>query len=346
MLTAATDLERAHLSRTRSRLAIAWLIAAAVVILPFFLQDFVVFQLTLVLIYGVAIMGLVILTGFSGQFSLGHVAFFAIGAYTAAILMDRGWSPYPVTLIIGGAVSFCFGFLFGLPALRLEGIYLALATFALSVATPQVLKLTPLIPYTGGVNGISLTKPSAPFGLPISADQWLYLFTLAVAMLMLWAAVRMMRTRTGRALLAVRDNPIAARSMGIDTAVYKATAFGISGMYAGVAGALSALVVQYVSPDSFTMGVSIAFFVGMVLGGYRWLPGAFFGGLYLVFMPHVSEAFGKGSEGIASASLLIITIFLMPAGLFGLCTLVTSRFKKRKGGFGNAMQGETPSPPA
>jgi branched-chain amino acid transport system permease protein len=116
--------------------------------------------------------------------------------------------------------------------------------------------------------------------------------------------------------------------MGINNAVYKAMVFGISGMYAGVAGALSALVVQYVSPDSFTMNVSIAFFVGMVLGGYRWLPGAFFGGLYLVFMPHLSESFGKGVEGIASAVLLIITVFLMPTGLFGLWTLVRARFTK------------------
>ncbi|MEB0059786.1 branched-chain amino acid ABC transporter permease [Variovorax sp. LG9.2] len=281
--------------------------------------------MTLVLIYGVAIMGLVILTGYSGQFSLGHVAFFAIGAYTAAIMMDRGWAPYPVTLLAAGAVSFCFGFLFGLPALRLEGIYLALATFVLSVATPQVLKLTPLIPYTGGVNGISLVKPKAPFGLPITADQWLYYFTLAVAVFMLWVAVKLMRTRTGRALLAVRDSQVAARAMGVNTAVYKATAFGISGLYAGVAGSLSALVVQYVSPDSFTMNVSIAFFVGMVLGGYRWLPGAFFGGLYLVFMPHLSESFGKGSEGIASAVLLIVTVFIVPTGVYGLWALVRGR---------------------
>lgn len=325
---ASADEDKSREPATRAHLAFLWVVLAAALIVPFLLKDFIVFQLTLVLIYGVAIMGLVLLTGFSGQFSLGHVAFFAIGAYTAAILIDRGWSPYPVTLIVGGAVSFVFGFLFGLPALRLEGIYLALATFALSVATPQVLKLTPLMPYTGGVNGISLTKPKAPFGLPISADQWLYFFTLAVAILLLWVATKLMRTRTGRALLALRDNPIAARSMGINNAVYKATVFGISGMYAGVAGALSALVVQYVSPDSFTMNVSIAFFVGMVLGGYRWLPGAFFGGLYLVFMPHLSESFGKGVEGIASAVLLIITVFLMPTGLFGLWTLVRARFTK------------------
>jgi branched-chain amino acid transport system permease protein len=299
----------------------------AAIAAPFVAKDFIIFQLALVLIYAVAIMGLIILSGFNGQFSLGHVAFFAIGAYTAAILMDKGLVPYPLTLLIGGGISFIFGFLFGLPALRLEGIYLALATFVLSVATPQLLKLTPLIPYTGGVNGIALVKPSAPFNLPISPDQWLYLFSLAVALVMLWLAITLMRSRSGRALMAIRDNPIAATSMGINSAVYKATAFGISGLFAGVAGALSAIVVQYVSPDSFTMNVSIAFFVGMVLGGYRWLPGAFFGGAFIVFMPQLSESFGKGSEGVAYGILLIALVFLMPSGLGGMAGLIKARLK-------------------
>jgi branched-chain amino acid transport system permease protein len=306
----------------------AWATLAIILLaLPFVMAGFVVFQFTLVLIYGVAIMGLVILTGYSGQFSLGHVAFFAIGAYTVAILVDRGLASYPLALFIGGAVSFFFGFLFGLPALRLEGIYLTLATFALSVATPQVLKLTPLIPFTGGVNGISLNKPSVPFELPINSDQWLYFVTLIFALAMLWVAIKLMRTRSGRALLALRDNSIAARAMGVNVAVYKSLAFGISGLYAGVAGGLSALVVQYVSPDSFTMHLSIAFFVGMVIGGYRWLPGSFFGALYLVFMPHISESFGKGSEGIAAAVCLIATVFLMPSGLHGFISWVVSKFK-------------------
>lgn len=313
---------------SRIQLGIWGALVLAAVAAPFVAKDFIIFQLALVLIYAIAIMGLTILSGFNGQFSLGHVAFFAIGAYTAAILMDKGSVPYPLTLLIGGGLSFIFGFLFGLPALRLEGVYLALATFVLSVATPQVLKLTPLIPYTGGVNGIALSKPSAPFNLPISPDQWLYWFSLAVALVMLWGATTLMRSRSGRALMAIRDNPIAARSMGINSAVYKATAFGISGLYAGVAGALSAIVVQYVSPDSFTMNVSIAFFVGMVLGGYRWLPGAFFGGAFIVFMPQLSESFGKGSEGVAYGILLIVMVFLMPSGLGGVSKLVMARIKR------------------
>src|SRR6478609_1731576 len=163
-------------------LTIIALIVAAV--LPFLVKNFILFQLTLAMVYGIAILGLNLLTGFNGQFSLGHSAFFAIGAYTAAIMMDRLDINYVWTLPAAAVVCFLFGFLFGLPALRLEGIYLALATFALAIAIPQVLKSTVVEHWTGGVQGITIIKPDAPFGLPLSSDQWLYLFTIAVAIVM------------------------------------------------------------------------------------------------------------------------------------------------------------------
>ena len=141
-------------------------------------QNFFIFQLTLVMVYAIAILGLNLLTGFNGQFSLGHSAFYAIGAYTAAILMDHcGRAVLRWTLPAAGAVCFVVGFLFGLPALRLEGIYLALATFALAIAMPQILKSTLLEHLTGGVQGIVIIKPDPPFGLPLNSDQWLYYFT-------------------------------------------------------------------------------------------------------------------------------------------------------------------------
>src|SRR5262245_37648919 len=155
----------------------------AIVVLPFVAKNFFIFQLTMALIYAIAILGLNLLTGFNGQFSLGHSAFYAIGAYTAAILMDQADVPYYWTLPIAGVVCLVSGFLFGLPALRLEGIYLALATFALAVAIPQLLKSTPLEPWTGGVQGVVIIKPDAPFGLPINSDQWLYFFTFFVLLL-------------------------------------------------------------------------------------------------------------------------------------------------------------------
>src|SRR5213593_152703 len=152
--------------------------------LPFVTSNYRIFQLTLVLVYAIALLGLNILTGYNGQISLGHGAFYAIGAYAAAIMMDKFGAPYWATLPAAGAVCLVAGFLFGLPALRLEGLYLALATFALGVSTPQLLKYHALEKWTGGVQGIVIAKPEPPFGLPINPDQWLYLFTLAVAVVM------------------------------------------------------------------------------------------------------------------------------------------------------------------
>src|SRR5262249_10169477 len=154
------------------------------------------------------------------------------------------------TLPAAGVVCFAVGFLFGLPALRLQGLYLALATFALAVAMPQLLKFHPLEDFTGGVQGLVIDKPDPPFGLPISADQWLYYLTLLVLLLMFATAANLVRSRTGRAIMAIRDNPIAAAAMGINLALYKTLTFGVSALYTGVAGALGAIVVQFVAPDS------------------------------------------------------------------------------------------------
>src|SRR5947199_613546 len=174
-----------------------------IVLLPFVAKNFFIFQLTLALIYAIAILGLNLLTGFNGQFSLGHSAFYAIGAYTAAIMMENLGINYVWTLPAAAVVCFVFGFLFGLPALRLEGIYLALATFALAIAIPQVLKSSVVEHWTGGVQGIVITKPEAPLGLPLNSDQWLYMLTIAVAIAMYLCAGNLIRSRTGRALIAI-----------------------------------------------------------------------------------------------------------------------------------------------
>jgi branched-chain amino acid transport system permease protein len=305
-------------------LLLAGLIVA--VALPFVAKSFLIFQLTLVMVYAIAICGLNLLTGFNGQFSLGHGAFYALGAYTAAILMEHGGVPYLWTIPAAGAVCFVAGFLFGLPALRLEAIYLALATFALAIAAPQIFKLSPLEHWTGGNQGIVILKPDAPFALPLNQDQWLYFLTLTVALLMFWAAHNIVRSRTGRAIMAIRDNPIAARSMGIDTALYKTLTFGVSALYTGVAGALGAIVVQFVAPDSFNVSLSIAFLVGLVVGGVGWIPGALFGGLFVLFVPNVAEHISKGLSGAAYGAILILLIYLMPSGVGGFFRLLARRF--------------------
>lgn len=301
--------------------------------LPFLFSDFTTFQLTKVMVYAIGIMGLNLLTGINGQFSLGHGAFYAVGAYSAAILMYHipgvFEANYIWTLPIAAIICFVVGFLFGLPALRLEPIYLALATFALAIATPQLLKLSVYEEWTGGVQGLFLLKPDAPFGLPISADQWLYFLTGSVGLLLYWIARNIVSSRTGRALMAVRDNPLAARSMGINTALYKSLAFGLSAAYTGVAGALGAIVISFVAPDSFTFAVSIALFVGLVVGGVGWLPGALIGGAFLVYVPNIAESIQQGLSGAIYGLILILLIYVMPSGAGGFLRNVAGRIGRR-----------------
>jgi branched-chain amino acid transport system permease protein len=313
--------------RTWSRAAaIAGLLVA--LLLPFMVRNFLIFQLTLGLIYAVAILGLNLLTGFNGQFSLGHSAFFGIGAYTAAILMDQADVAYYWTLPAAAATCFIVGFLFGLPALRLEGLYLALATFALAIAMPQLLKSAPLEPWTGGVQGIVIIKPEAPFSLPLNADQWLYYFTILVAAVMYACAFNLVKSRTGRALIAIRDNPIAASAMGVDVALYKSLTFGVSALYTGVAGALGAIAVQFVAPDSFTFNFAIALFVGLVIGGVGSIPGTLLGGLFILFMPNIAEEVSKGLAQAVYGVILIAVIYVMPSGAAGFARLIVGRIAR------------------
>ena len=315
--------------RGRNRqVAIAIETIAILAILPFVLHPFFVFQVTMVLIYAIAIIGLNLLTGFNGQLSLGHAAFYAIGAYTAAIMMNSFGVSYFWTLPAAAVICFMFGFLFGLPALQLDGVYLALATFALSVATPQILKINLFEQWTGSVQGLVIAKPDAPLGLPLTQDQWLYFFTLAVTITMYVAATNLIRTRTGRAMMAIRDNPLAARSMGINNPIYKAVTFGVSGLYTGIAGTLGAIVVQFVAPDSFTIYQSVAFLVGLVVGGVGWLPGAFFGAAFILFVPNVAEYFSQGLSGAVYGLMLIVLMLVMPGGFAGAVRITSSFLKK------------------
>lgn len=302
---------------------------AALLISPLFVKNFIIFQMTMVLIYAIAILSLNLLTGGSGQFSLGQSAFYAVGAYTAGILMEHAGVNYVLTLPAAGIICFIFGFLFGFPALRLSGVYLALATFALAVAMPQILKLNVFEHWTGGVQGLVITKPDAPFGLKMSQDMWLYYFTLAISAVIYILAVNLLRSRSGRAMMAIRDNQIAASAMGVDLPLYKTLAFGISAAFTGIAGALGAIVVQFVAPDSFTIQLAIAIFVGMVVGGVGWLPGSLVGAAFIVFVPNVAESISKGLSGAVFGVFLFAVIFLVPHGARQVAAMIEAMFRKK-----------------
>ena len=310
---------------SRRALVATLLVLAVACALPFVVSNYRVFQFTLVAVYAIALLGLNILTGYNGQISLGHGAFYAIGAYCAAILMDQFGVPYWATVPVAGAVCLLAGFLFGLPALRLEGLYLALATFALGVSLPQLLKYHHVEKWTGGVQGIVIAKPEAPFGLPLNADQWLYFFVLGVAALMFLLGWNLVRGRVGRALMAIRDQHVAAEAMGVHNALYKSLAFGVSAMFTGVAGSLGAIAVQYVAPDSFTIFVSIVFLVGIVVGGLASIPGAIYGALFIQFVPNLADEISKAAPWAVFGIFLIGFIYLMPTGVAGAVRLALAR---------------------
>ncbi len=317
----------------RAYIGVAVLLAIACV-LPFVVSNYRTFQLTLVLVYAIALLGLNILTGYNGQISLGHGAFYAIGAYSAAVLMDRLGAPYWATLPAAGAVCLVAGFLFGLPALRLEGLYLALATFALGVSMPQLLKYHHLEKWTGGVQGIVIAKPEPPAflreaGLQMNPDQWLYFFALAVAAIMFVLGWNLLRGRVGRALIAIRDQHIAAEAMGINNALYKSLAFGVSAMYTGVAGALGAIAVQYVAPDSFTIFLSLVFLVGIVVGGLASISGALYGALFIQFVPNVADEISKAAPWAIFGLFLIGFVYLMPSGVAGAVRMLLVRLMRK-----------------
>ncbi|HEY2872051.1 MAG TPA: branched-chain amino acid ABC transporter permease [Reyranella sp.] len=297
-------------------------------LLPDVVSSYRLFLVSTMIIAAIAVLGLNLLTGFNGQISLGHGAFYAVGAYAAAILMDQYDVPYYATLPIAAAVCFVVGYLFGQPALKLEGHYLALATFALALSVPQILKYKWLEGITGGVQGIVLSKPEAPFGLPLSEDQWLYYYCFIVMVILFWLSHNLLNSRSGRAMMAIRDYPIAADTMGINLRLYKTVTFGISAAITGIAGALSASAIAFVAPDSFNIFLSIKFLIGLVVGGVGSLAGCIVGGIFYVLVDNSAQAlstFIKNDLGLqfdlsaytVFGILLIALMYMMPMGIVG-----------------------------
>ncbi|MCY1211831.1 leucine/isoleucine/valine transporter permease subunit [compost metagenome] len=321
---------RATVKPSRSPLVWVGLLIVLAIGITFVARGYQLFQATMVISYAIALLGLNILTGYNGQISLGHGAFYAIGAYTTGILMEHAGVPYWLTVPAAAVVCLIVGYLFGRPALKLEGLYLALATFALGVAMPQLLKYKHLEAWTGGVQGIVLMKPAAPFGLPLNEDQWLYLFSLFVAVVMFFIAHNLLQSGSGRAMRAIRDHAMASEAMGVDNSHYKAMTFGVSAAYTGVGGALSAIAVQFVAPDSFTLFLSISLLVGIVVGGVGTLYGAIFGAIFIMFVPSLAEKVSKAAPWAVYGVVLIAFMFAMPGGVVGLLRKLQARFARAR----------------
>jgi branched-chain amino acid transport system permease protein len=316
-VTATTSLTTPLMRRLNvTSLLVAALLAIAIVA-PFVVSGYRTFQFTQILVYSIALLGLNLLTGFSGQISLGNGAFYAVGGYTSIILMTHANLPYWITPPIAGALCYGLGYVFGRSVARLEGLYLALATFALATAMPQFLKLDALEKWTGGVMGVVFDKPSSPIGL-FNNDQWLYLFTLAITVIVYVWAWNVIRGRTGRSLVALRDQPIAAATMGVDIVRYKSITFGWSAMFTGIAGSLGALLAGFISPDAFTIVLSIQFLVGVVVGGIASIMWMFFGAAFIQLLPDVANKISPAAPAALYGILLIVFMMAMPGGVAGL----------------------------
>ena len=336
-------------------------------LLPRFISDFRAQQFAYVGIYFIALLGLNLLTGITGQISLGHGAFMLIGGYTTAILMSHQDPPLELfghaftgdmrdiwTIPIAGLVAGLVGFLFGFPALRLTGLYLALATFAIAVAAPAVVRK--FDGFTGGGGGIQLfeletrtqvrrspirsrsRRPCATvLGIDIpSFNEWLYYLCWTIAVVLFGVAWLLLRGRFGRTLRAVRDSELAAASSGVNLARYKTLAFGISAFYAGVAGSLLAIATTFVNPDTFPITLSIFLLVGVVVGGLGSLWPLVFGAIFIHFMqiewaqrmeaviPDFMPLLGDidtdapGAPAVAFGVVLILIMLAFPGGAAGL----------------------------
>jgi branched-chain amino acid transport system permease protein len=310
-------------------------LAAIVAVLPRFVSDFRARELAIVGMYFIALLGLAVLTGYSGQISLGHGAFMAVGGYTTAILSVDGIYGHQIrdlwTIPIAGVVAGLAGLLVGVPALRLTGLYLALITFGIAVSFPQLPKK--FDHFLGGTTGKILNLLKPPFGLDTTANNWLYYLTWGIALVLLAAAWLLLRGKTGRAFQAIRDSEVAAASSGVNPAIYKTLAFGISAFYAGVAGSLYAIGNAYVNPDVFPIILSVYLVVGLAVGGLGSLLGLVAGAALIYFLQNHADTVARwinhlpalnldpkqpGIPSVVFGVVLIVVMLLLPTGVGGL----------------------------
>jgi branched-chain amino acid transport system permease protein len=312
-----------------------WYSALGLVLLaaPWLLSEYLLAQLTFILIYGIVGLGLMVLAGFTGLFSIGHAAFFGVGAYTQAVLTNMGW-PFPVAMAVAGALSAVVGIVVGLPALRVKGIYLGIATLAFGFIVEEGFARWEKV--TGGNAGLTVGTPRA-FGWAADTGPEFYFVCLATTVLATLACANLLRSTTGRAFVAIRDSEISAQSMGIHLAYYKTLSFAISAALAGVGGALYGHQLRFLSPDQFNIIQSIDLLLMVVIGGLGSLHGAFLGAIFLIGLPQAISAVkdwlppaigqAPGLKAVVYGLVLIAFVLFEPLGLYGRWLKVRAWFQ-------------------
>jgi branched-chain amino acid transport system permease protein len=291
------------------------LLIVLVVLIPFSFPPYQVFEFAMVGVYAMAVLGLNLLTGYTGLMSIGHNAFVAIGAYTAAIVLRRYHLDYVVAIPLAGVSTFILGFLLGLPARRLRGIYLAIVTLGIAVIISPILKR--FSDLTGGSTGLSLPTPTAPAWSGLGDDQFTYFIVFAALALMIVVARNLVSGQMGRALRAVRDHEMSAESMGVDASWVKVMMFGISSMFGGIAGGFYVFVNGFVSPDAFPLLLSVSLLAAMVVGGAATLSGSVIGALFIEFVPASASAINPAFATLLYGAILICVMMLFPPGMAG-----------------------------
>ena len=299
------------------------LLAIALVLAPWLLGEYLLAQLTFILIYGIVGLGLMLLAGFTGLFSIGHAAFLGVGAYTQAVLTNAG-VPFPLALAAAAALSAAVGVVVGLPALRVKGIYLGMATLAFGFIVEEVFARWESV--TGGNSGLSVGQVKL-LGWTADGTTPFYFVCLVITVACTLACVNLIRSSTGRAFVAIRDSEISAQSMGIHLAYYKTLSFALSAALAGIGGALYAHQLRFISPDQFNIIQSIDLLLMVVIGGLGFIHGAFLGAIFLIGLPQaiavfkdvLPEAIGQapGLKAVIYGTVLILFVVFEPMGLYG-----------------------------
>ena len=299
------------------------LLGVALLAAPLFVAEYWLAQLTFALIYAIVGLGLMLLAGFTGQFSLGHAAFLGVGAYTQAVLTGMGW-PFMLSLACAAGLSAAVGVVVGLPALRVKGIYLGMATLSFGFIVEEVFARWESV--TGGNAGKHLVPPEI-WGFKFESTESSYFLCLVIAVVCTLAILNLLRSPTGRAFVAIRDSEISAQSMGIHLAHYKTLSFSLSAAFAGIGGALYAHKLQFISPDQFSILQSIDLLLMIVIGGLGSVHGAFLGAIFIISMPQVislskdwlPDAIGQapGLQAVVYGVVLVAFVLFEPMGLYG-----------------------------
>ena len=307
----------------KSKTIIAVIGVCILLLLPYGLGKYSIFLISLLAVYSLVSIGLNLLMGYTGQIAAGHAGFLALGAYFTAILSDSiEWMPCLMTLLLSGAFTGAIGFLLGIPILRLKGFYIAMATLAFGVVVSEVILQWSSL--TGGDDGFSVPYARLP-GIVLDTDYKLYYLIIIVTIIMTILGRNLVRGYIGRAFIALRESEVAAETIGVNLAKYKTIAFAISAFYTGVAGGLFAYLITFLSPDAFTLELSVDFIAMIVIGGLGSITGSIIGAVILTGMQQILAGLQDLQVFIFGLSLIVFMIF-MPRGIIGMFSSLKERF--------------------